>query len=71
VKHEWRKDECVQMLHIGFYDDEPQSFEKMKEFIRENNLELRTMVHREIYLSNARKVEPAKLKTVLRYMVMK
>ncbi|NLY42706.1 MAG: hypothetical protein GX066_01785 [Clostridiaceae bacterium] len=59
----------VQMLHIGSYDDEPQSFEKMKEFIRENNLELRTLVHREIYLSDPRKVEPAKLKTVLRYMV--
>jgi hypothetical protein len=59
----------VQMLHIGPYDDEPQSFGKMKEFIVENHLEIRTLVHREIYLSDARKVEPSILKTVLRYMV--
>ncbi|MCC5910882.1 MAG: GyrI-like domain-containing protein [Clostridiaceae bacterium] len=59
----------VQMLHIGSYDDEPQSFKKMKEFIAENHLEITTLRHREIYLSDARKVEPAKLKTVLRYMV--
>ncbi|MEH7181266.1 GyrI-like domain-containing protein [Neobacillus vireti] len=59
----------VQMLHIGSYDDEPQSFEKMNEFILINNLEKVTFVHREIYLSDARKVEPEKLKTVLRYRV--
>lgn len=60
---------CVQMLHIGSYDSEPQSFNKMKEFIEENQLEISTLKHREIYLSDARKVEPAKLKTVLRYKV--
>lgn len=59
----------VQMLHIGSYDDEPQSFNKMKEFIEENHLEIKTLRHREIYLSDSRKVEPTKLKTVLRYMV--
>lgn len=59
----------VQMLHIGPYDEEPRSFEKMKEFIEENQLEIKTLRHREIYLSDARKVEPAKLKTILRYMV--
>lgn len=59
----------VQMLHIGSYDDEPQSFKKMIEFIEENHLEIATLRHREIYLSDARKVEPTKLKTVLRYMV--
>src|SRR5690554_5571887 len=56
----------VQMLHIGPYDYEPKSFNKMKEFINENNLEIKTLRHREIYLSDARRVEPAKLKTVLR-----
>jgi hypothetical protein len=61
----------VQMLHVGPYDNEPQSFEKMKKFIEENHLEIKTLRHREIYLSDARKVEPAKLKTVLRYMVRK
>lgn len=61
----------VQMLHIGPYDDEPQTFKEMKEFIEENHLEITTLKHREIYLSDSRKVEPAKAKTVLRYMVKK
>ncbi|NSB89700.1 GyrI-like domain-containing protein [Clostridium saccharobutylicum] len=59
----------VQMMHIGSYDDEPQSFEQMKKFIKENNLEITTLKHREIYISDARKTEKSKLKTVLRYMV--
>lgn len=59
----------VQMLHIGSYDDEPQSFEQMKSFIEENKLEITTLVHREIYISDARKTEKSKLKTVLRYRV--
>jgi len=41
----------------------------MKKFIKENNLEITTLRHREIYLSDARKTEKSKLKTVLRYMV--
>ncbi|WHY58412.1 GyrI-like domain-containing protein [Peribacillus simplex] len=59
----------VQMLHVGPYDDEPQSFKLMNEFIKNNNLERTALQHREIYLSDFRKVEPAKLKTVLRYKV--
>ena len=59
----------VQVLHIGDYDDEPKSFEKMIEFMNENNLEKIGEMHREIYLSDARKVERNKLKTILRYMV--
>lgn len=59
----------VQMLHVGPYDNEPQSFQLMKGFIANNNLEILSLVHREIYISDARKVEPSKLKTVLRYMV--
>lgn len=59
----------VQMLHLGSYDDEPHSFEKLNDFIQNNNLEKVTLVHREIYLSDARKVEPAKFKTILRYKV--
>jgi hypothetical protein len=61
----------VQMMHIGPYDDEPRTFEQMKRFIEENNLDLRTRKHREIYLSDFRKTEKAKLKTVLRYRVCK
>ncbi|WP_434296301.1 GyrI-like domain-containing protein [Clostridium sporogenes] len=59
----------VQVLHIGDYDDEPKSFEKIIKFMNENNLERRGKTHREIYLSDARKVERSKLKTILRYKV--
>ena len=59
----------VQMMHIGSYDNEPESFLKMKEFISSNNLEIITLEHREIYISDARKTEENKLKTVLRYRV--
>lgn len=59
----------VQVLHIGDYDDEPESFEKITKFMNENNLQKKGETHREIYLSDARKVERNKLKTVLRYMV--
>jgi len=60
---------CVQMLHVGSYDDEPNSFAIMKEYCHENNLKRRTEMHREIYISDARKTETSKLKTVLRYRV--
>lgn len=60
---------CVQMLHVGPYDDEPRTFSVMKEFCVENNLEIKTLAHKEIYLSDFRKTEASKLKTVLRYLV--
>lgn len=59
----------VQIMHIGSYDDEPQSFGKMKDFIQNNGLKLKTLVHREIYLSDSRKVAKEKQKTILKYMV--
>lgn len=62
---------AVQIMHIGSYDNEPESFNKMKEFIEENGLKIKTLVHREIYLSDARRVEKDKLKTILRYQVTK
>ncbi|WP_125152465.1 GyrI-like domain-containing protein [Clostridium rectalis] len=55
----------VQMLHKGSYDDEPETFAKMKEFIYKSNLEIKSMIHREIYLNDARKVKKDKLKTTL------
>lgn len=60
---------CVQMLHIGSYDNEPESFAKMNAFAQQNNLSRINAVHREIYLSDARKVQPEKLKTILRFQV--
>lgn len=59
----------VQMMHVGSYDEEPQSFQQMKNFIKENNLEIVTLKHREIYVSDSRRTEKSKLKTVLRYQV--
>jgi hypothetical protein len=61
---------CVQMLHEGSYDSEPATFMKMKEFADEKNLVRISQSHREIYLSDARKVPADKLKTVLRFMVI-
>ncbi len=58
---------CIQMLHIGSYDDEPESFRQMEKFARDLNLERKSKVHREIYLSDFRKVAKEKLKTTLRF----
>lgn len=60
---------CIEILHIGSYDDEPESFKKMNDFIKENNLNRVTNYHREIYLNNTSRVTPSKLKTILRYFV--
>lgn len=60
---------CVQMLHIGPYENELMSFDKMERFCAENSLNRLSKVHREIYLSDVRKVAPDKLKTVLRFKV--
>lgn len=58
---------CVEILHVGSYDNEPSSFGKMDKFTEENGLKRITDCHREIYLSNRTKTD--KLKTILRYKV--
>ena len=60
---------CVQMLHRGSYDSEPESFDKMEIFTNDKKMKRTSQTHREIYLSDARKVSPEKLKTVLRFKV--
>ncbi|MEH7351701.1 GyrI-like domain-containing protein [Gottfriedia acidiceleris] len=60
---------CVQTMHIGSYDDEPRTFKLMEEFCTENNLQRVQKTHKEIYISDARKTQPDKLKTVLRFQV--
>ena len=60
---------CVQMLHQGSYDEEAESFNKMALFAAEHNLMRKYHFHREIYLTDARKTTPEKLKTVLRFQV--
>lgn len=63
---------CVQMMHTGAYDDEPASIALMSEFIRENNLkeDYSERFHHEIYLSDPRKADQSKMKTVLRHPVV-
>lgn len=59
----------VQMLHVGSYDSEVESFKIMEEFVKESGFERAEKLHKEIYLSDARKVEAEKLKTILRFKV--
>ncbi|BCR35712.1 GyrI-like domain-containing protein [Mariniplasma anaerobium] len=60
-----------QMLHIGSYDNEPLSFEKMEKYCIDNGYHRLSKDHKEIYLSDARKVAPDKLKTTLRFQITK
>jgi hypothetical protein len=60
---------CVQMMHLGSYDNETESFRIMEEFAEQLGLKRKSLTHREIYLSDARKTLPEKLKTVLRFQV--
>lgn len=61
--------QCCQMLHLGSYDDEPASFSRMEQFCEDNGYKRISLKHREIYLSDPRKTEPDKLKTILRFRV--
>ena len=58
-----------QMMHIGSFDDEPTSFRQMEAFCDAHSYIRTSKVHREIYLSDPRKTEKDKLRTVLRYSV--
>lgn len=62
---------CVQMLHLGSYDNEPESFKIMEDFANGNGLIRSSKKHKEIYLTDARKTAPEKSKTVLRFQVEK
>jgi hypothetical protein len=61
---------CIQMLHVGPYDDEPASFATMEAFCETQGLSRKSKVHREIYLSDFRKTAPEKLKTILRFQTL-
>lgn len=63
---------CVQIMHIGAFDDEPQTVTLMDEYIAQNGCEndiTESRLHHEIYLSDARKVAPEKWKTVIRHPI--
>jgi hypothetical protein len=59
---------CVQIMHIGPYDTEPATVEKMETFCREKGYKFKNL-HHEIYLGNPMKAAPEKLKTVLRHPI--
>ena len=72
----YRYDEglCVQCMHLGAYDDEPATVDRMHRFMEEQGYALDITdqrMHHEIYLSDNRKVAPEKLKTVIRHLIRK
>ena len=66
---EMDSEKAIQILHVGSYDNEPQSFSKMDAFAQELDLKRTSKVHREIYLSNKNRTAEEKQKTILRYSV--
>ena len=63
---------CVQIMHVGPFDDEPRSVALMDAYLRENGYEndlSAERLHHEIYLSDARKVAPEKWRTVIRHPI--
>ncbi len=65
---------CVQIMHLGAFDDEPATVAIMDEYLAKNGYENdinETRLHHEIYMSDARKVAPEKWKTVIRHPIKK
>ncbi len=63
---------CVQCMHIGSYDDEPATIQLMHEFMEQEGYSIdisEKRRHHEIYLSDARRVAPDKLKTIIRHPI--
>ncbi|WP_309387069.1 GyrI-like domain-containing protein [Cerasicoccus frondis] len=60
---------CLQMLHVGPFDTEAETFKIMEAYATNQGLTRQSKLHREIYLSDFRKTAPEKLKTVLRFKV--
>ena len=65
---------CVQIMHIGPFDNEPSTVALMDQYIAENGYENdmnENRLHHEIYLSDARKAAPEKWKTIIRHPIRK
>lgn len=78
--NEYTEGLCVQIMHLGPYDDEPKTIKEIEKYITDNNLKNdigrsleNGMIrrHHEIYLSDPRRTLPEKLKTVIRIPVIK
>lgn len=64
--------ECVQCMHIGSYDNEPETIRAMHEYAGQNGYQIditAARMHHEIYLSDPRKCAPKRLRTVVRHPV--
>ncbi len=66
----WREGQAVQMMHLGPYSEEPATIARMAQFAAENGYRI-VGKHHEIYLSDPRRTNLEKLKTLLRYQVKK
>lgn len=65
---------CVQIMHIGAYDDEPATIDIMNQYLEKQGYEndiTDERLHHEIYLSDARRVAPERWKTVIRHPIKK
>lgn len=65
---------CVQCMHVGSYDNEPETVDLMHKYMKENDYELDitdSRLHHEIYLSDPRRCDESKLKTVIRHPIKK
>lgn len=65
----WEEGLCVQCMHVGPYDDEPATVTAMEEYAREQGYGFdfsQGRFHHEIYLSDVRRCQPEKLRTVIR-----
>ena len=65
---------CVQCMHVGSYDDEPETIEKIDAFLKEAGYETDfsgQRMHHEIYLGDPRRTAPERLRTVIRLPVIK
>lgn len=60
---------CVQMLHVGPYEKECETIREMQVFMTANNVKA-SGPHHEIYISDPRRIEPERLKTILRQAVV-
>ncbi len=63
-----KEGKCVQIMHVGPYATEPDTINLLLKFTLDNNLSVNGL-HHEIYLSDPRKAEPSKMKTLIRYPV--
>lgn len=66
---------CAQVMHVGPYDDEPATIRALDAFVAAEGCELDVSStetgrhHHEIYLSDPRRTDPAKMKTVIRHPI--